>query len=563
MMQVHPLPLVLRRLGAVCLAVGALAFPLLHAVSPASAAVLPAGSSGGANLVFDDEFDGSALNSSRWRTCSWWADTTCSIETNKELELYTPNNVSVGGGVLTLQARRETATAWNGKTYNYTSGMISSGGRSGSVAPGFSYKYGYAEARVKVPAGKGLWPAFWTLPTDYSWPPEIDVMEILGDKPNQQEMHYHYLDGGGTHRGPGQAWVGPDFSAGWHTFGVDWQPSALVWYVDGVERWRFTDASAITSKPQYLLLNLAVGGNWPGSPDASTPFPSNYLVDYVRVWDRFGSAGTPTTAAPVAPTTTVRPTTTTTVAKATTTTVAPTTTTVAPTTTTTVAPPPAGPASGYAGAVTADGPVSYWRLGETSAATAADSVGNNPGAYQNGVATGAGSLVPSDAANLAASFDGADDLVAVPSSAGLSPTNVVSVEAWVRPSAKPAAGQFASVVSKREAYSIQFNGPRIEFTTIVGITRRRVQAPASAVVPGQTYHVVGTFDGTTQRLYLNGVQVASAKFSGPFNANANSVLLGSWDTRSEFLPGTVDEVAVYAKVLTAAQVADHYNRGRG
>ncbi|MEA2973857.1 MAG: hypothetical protein QOG82_2315 [Actinomycetota bacterium] len=534
-----PFRLILKRLGASALVVGSVAFPLLHATSGAAAAgPLPVGSSGGANLVFSDEFDGTALNSGKWHTCSWWSSTTCSIETNNELELYTKNNVSVASGMLKLQARKENAVAWNGKTYNYTSGMISSGGRSGSIPAGFTYKYGYAEARVKVPAGQGLWPAFWTLPSDYSWPPEIDIMEILGNKPNQQEMHYHYLNSAGVHQGPGQAWVGPDFSADWHTFGVDWQPNAMIWYVDGVERWRFTDASAITAKPQYLLLNLAVGGNWPGSPNAATPFPSDYLVDYVRVWDRFGTAGSPTTTAP-APTTTTVP---------------------APTTTTTIAPPPAP--TGYTATVKADGPVSYWRLGETSGTAAADSVGTSTGTYRNGVALGAPSLLVSDSANRAASFDGVNDMVSVPSSAALSPTGAVTVEAWVRPTAKPAAGSFTSVASKADSYSIQFNGPQIEFTTINGTTRRRVQAPASAVVVGQTYHVVGTFDGTTQRLYVNGVQLASGTFSGAMNVNTKAVVLGSWDTASEFLSGTVDDVAVYAKVLTPAQVATHYNRGR-
>src|SRR5579885_782582 len=168
------------RKGVAALAVAAVTvvLPLVQS-APANAAVLPVGSSGGANLLFADEFNGTSLNTANWRTCSWWADTTCSIESNNEQELYTPNNVSVANGVLKLQARHENAVAWNGKTYNYTSGMISSGGRSGSVAPGFTFKYGYIESRVKVPAGQGLWPAFWTLPADYSWPPEIDAMEIL------------------------------------------------------------------------------------------------------------------------------------------------------------------------------------------------------------------------------------------------------------------------------------------------------------------------------------------------------------------------------------------------
>jgi len=494
---------------------GALALPALHASPAAAAAPLPVGSGGGANLLFSDDFDGTALNPSTWQTCSWWATTTCSIETNNELELYTPNNVSVANGVLKLQARREDAVGWNGRTYNYTSGMVSSGGRSGQVAPGFTYRYGYAEARVKVPAGQGLWPAFWTLPASYAWPPEIDAMEILGNAPNVTNMTYHYLDGNGAHQSPGTAWTGPDFSADWHTFGVDWQPDAIVWFVDGIERGRFSDASAITAEPQYLLLNLAVGGNWPGSPNPSTSFPSDYLVDYVRVWDRFG----------------------------------------------TPSPPPPPPSTGYAAVVAGDGPVSHWRLGESSGITAADSYGTNPGTFQNGVTLGAPSLVAADTANRSASFDGVNDSVAVQSSTGLSPPAAVSVEAWIRPSALPAAGAFASVTTKAESYALQFNGPQLEFTTMQGGTRRRAQAPAGAVAAGQISHVVGTYDGAVQRVYVNGAQVATGAFSGPLGVNANRLVIGSWDTASEYLAGAIDEVAVYGKALTATQVTSHFNAG--
>jgi len=494
-----------------------MALPLLSgASSPAAAATnpLPTGSSGGANLEFADNFNGTTLNTTKWHTCQWWASTTCSIETNNELELYTKNNVSVSNGSLKLRGRRETAVGWNGKTYGYTSGMISSGGRSGETAPGFTYTYGYGEARVKIPKGTGLWPAFWILPADHSWPPEIDAMEILGDTPNVAHMTYHYLDGAGGSPSPGATWAGPDFSSGWHTFGVDWQPDAITWYIDGVERWRFTDAAAITNKASYLLLNLAVGGDWPGAPDASTVFPADFLVDYVRVWDRFG---TPT------------------------------------------APPP--PTSRYGAAVVADNPAAYWRLGESGTSLAADAVSNNTGTYRNSATLGAPSLLRSDIQNTAVSFDGVNDAVTVPSSPGLSPTSATTVEAWVRPSAVPGAGSFASVVTKAESYALQFNGPRLEFTTMQNGTRRRVQAAAGAVVAGQTYHVVGTYDGAVQRLFVNGIQVASAAFTGPLSSTPNSLVMGSWDANSEFLAGVIDEVAVYPIALTASQVANHYTQG--
>jgi beta-glucanase (GH16 family) len=153
-----------------------------------------------------------------------------------------------------------------------------------SQAPRFTFQYGYAEIRARVPAGQGLWPAFWLLPATHKSKPEIDVMEILGDTPQITRMHVHYWDENGQRANDGQNWVGPDFSAGWHTFSVNWQANMIVWYVDGIERWRLTDVAAISHEPMYLLLNLAVGGDWPGAPDGTTMFPAVYEIDYVRVW---------------------------------------------------------------------------------------------------------------------------------------------------------------------------------------------------------------------------------------------------------------------------------------
>jgi beta-glucanase (GH16 family) len=232
------------------------------------------------NLAFDDRFDGPLLNLAAWHTCFWWSTLTCSIPSNDELELYNPADVYVADGNLRMRAQRRDMIGWNGQTYHYTSGMAITGGRKYEKPPGFTFTYGYAEARVKIPKGKGLWPAFWLLPADYGYPPEIDILEARGSDTNRANFNLHFT---GVNTGSGYS--GPDFSAGYHTFAVDWQPTVLVFYVDGIERWRYT-GPGIPNEPMYMVLNLAVGGIYDGAPDASTPLPSYFDVDYARVWQR-------------------------------------------------------------------------------------------------------------------------------------------------------------------------------------------------------------------------------------------------------------------------------------
>jgi hypothetical protein len=172
------------------------------------------------------------------------------------------------------------------------------------------------------------------------------------------------------------------------------------------------------------------------------------------------------------------------------------------------------------------------------------------------------SLLPADTANTAVRFDGTNDQVNVAAASSLNLTSAFSLEAWIKPNVIPAAGGWASVITKPEAYSIQFNGPRLEFTVIQSGTRRRLQAPSGAVVAGSAYHVVATFDGVTQRLYLNGSLVASAALSGAASVTTTALHLGSWDGGAEFFNGVLDDVAVYSKTLTAAQVANHNTKGR-
>jgi len=151
--------------------------------------------------------------------------------------------------------------------------------------------HGYVEARVKLPAGKGLWPAFWLLNTHYvEDSPEIDVMEFLGHETDTIYHTYHYFDVSNNWQKistPSFETIGPDWTKSFHTFGMAWSPNELVWYVDGVETRRINNNQyKISSQAMYLIANLAVGGVWPGAPDANTLFPAEYELDYIRAYKR-------------------------------------------------------------------------------------------------------------------------------------------------------------------------------------------------------------------------------------------------------------------------------------
>ncbi len=112
-------------------------------------------------------------------------------------------------------------------------------------------------------------------------------MEVLSKEPTRVHLHYHYIDGSGILQDYGTAWENGDFSEDWHTFGVDWQPGVIIWYVDGVERNRF-ESKYVAAEPLYLILNLQVGGkdSWSGPADETTVFPAYFDIDYVHVWQR-------------------------------------------------------------------------------------------------------------------------------------------------------------------------------------------------------------------------------------------------------------------------------------
>jgi beta-glucanase (GH16 family) len=218
-------------------------------------------------LAFQDEFDGSSLNEKIWETQFPWGRDRCSVG---ELQLYAPDAFKVVNSKLQISAK----PLEPGKCYQYSSGLI-------STHKSFATQYGRFEIRCKIPRGKGLWPAFWLLPTDTSWPPEIDVFETIGTDPNTVHMTTHWSENG-QHRSNGKEFTGPDFSDGFHTFAVEWTESTMVWFVDGVERHRVENGSP--RGQMYLLANMAVGGSWPGAPDATTQFPATFEIDYIRAY---------------------------------------------------------------------------------------------------------------------------------------------------------------------------------------------------------------------------------------------------------------------------------------
>ena len=222
----------------------------------------------------------------------------------------------------------------------------------------------------------------------------------------------------------------------------------------------------------------------------------------------------------------------------------------------TTPPPPT-----YAAAVSADNPISHWRLGETSGTAAADVKARNAGIYRQGILLNQASLLSKDTANRAVTADGTNDWIEVADSATLDFTTAFSVEAWIKPTTIPAAGSWASVVTKAESYSIQFNGPRLEFTLMRDGVRYRLQAASGAIVAGRTYHVVATYDGVNQRLYLNGALAASRAQTGPATVGTWPLAIGSWSGFGEFFRGTIDDVAVYNTTLSAARVTAHFDAG--
>lgn len=244
------------------------------------------------SLVWSDEFNGP--NGSGVDTAKWVPETGGSGWGNNELEYYTNRlqNADIESGSLAIKALNETYTGPDNVTRNYTSARL-------KTQTKFSLSYGRIEARLKLTYGQGMWPAFWMLGTNIDqvgWPTcgEMDIMENIGREPSivHGTIHGPGYSGGNGLEASYSLSNGRHFSDDFHTFAIEWEPNVVRFYVDGLLYKTRTPADLpngshwVFDHPFFILLNVAVGGFWPGVPDASTIFPQTMLVDYVRVYQR-------------------------------------------------------------------------------------------------------------------------------------------------------------------------------------------------------------------------------------------------------------------------------------
>ena len=246
-----------------------------------------------AQLLWADEFDGpagSSPDSAKWGFDIGVGDNGWG---NSELQYYTGRTQNAfldGDGHLIIKAMKENFSGVNGVTRGYTSARLVTRGK-------FEQAHGRFEARIKVPFGQGIWPAFWMLGNNISsvgWPVcgEIDVMENIGREPSilHGSLHGPGYSGGNPLTATFTRPDGKQFKDDFHTFAVEWEPREIRFYIDDTlyQTRRSSELSAnqrwVYDHPFYLVLNVAVGGNWPGNPDATTTFPQMMMVDYVRVY---------------------------------------------------------------------------------------------------------------------------------------------------------------------------------------------------------------------------------------------------------------------------------------
>lgn len=236
----------------------------------------------GYTLVWQDEFNGTAVNTGSW---NFETGTGNGGWGNNELQYYRAENATVADSVLTIEAREESYS-----NSSYTSARLTTQGKE-------SFQYGRIDVRALLPEGQGLWPAIWMLGNNInqvSWPDcgEIDIMEMVGGEGRENTVHGtvhwehdgNHADAGGSKTLPSTGYI---YTEAYHVFSIIWDENLITWFVDDEEFFVIDISGGDMSEfhqPHFFILNVAVGGNWPGSPDATTEFPQQMKVDYIRVF---------------------------------------------------------------------------------------------------------------------------------------------------------------------------------------------------------------------------------------------------------------------------------------
>jgi beta-glucanase (GH16 family) len=254
-------------------------------------------------VIFNDDFDGSSLNTAKWTPCFDWNYGDCTGTFNNGRERYYPSQVQLSGGTAKLVAEPMSPAVANAGCYQgsctYKAGLISTArpradNGSAYLAP---FTYGYVEGRMKYPAVSGFFTAFWMLPTntDFEYRTEIDIVEILGGDPNTIFMTYHYNDRSSSHavnngdHTNGNCQV-KDYSTDFVRFGLDWEPTYVAWYINGTKCGQFNgNSSTIENGPMQLILHMMIDNNWErdwGLVLANQTLKAQLEVDYVRVYQQ-------------------------------------------------------------------------------------------------------------------------------------------------------------------------------------------------------------------------------------------------------------------------------------
>jgi beta-glucanase (GH16 family) len=190
---------------------------------------------------------------------------------NNELQYYKKNNIKIIDEILHIVGKKESY-----KEHHYTSGQINTLNKK-------HIKYGRIEIRAKHPAGKGFFPAIWLLPVDQSKGlPELDIFEVIGNDPLQVYMVHHTGTVDNINSSYDTLWI-EDYNK-FHVYALEWDENEIRWYVD--DTLGFSSRKGIPNEPMYLIINLAIGGDWPGEPNEFTPFPSSFEIDFVKIYEK-------------------------------------------------------------------------------------------------------------------------------------------------------------------------------------------------------------------------------------------------------------------------------------